>query len=323
MKPLGVSAAMATAALHAATALAQPTIEDIRDRLRESLSDPQFAKSFSTQIIMSNEIELTGAFFEVDDQEDTTLRIASLPFRRSFGVLGEDRPGLYVEGAVGYALASESVPDLYQGDLPGFETSVDAEWIAASGLLGIGAEFEPIEGLTLAPIVNAGVAYIESRADYAGPGEALSEAIADGIAFNWDAWVASVGLAGRAEWRQPLEHELELTLLGRYDIRWAETVESDDDAQEFSSTSQFGTIRTDLTGPTGIELGGSRIRWRTTASFRFFTQGNLYGISEYVQVGGGIEINDSLPIVRRLSISAGVILGADVTGYNLGIGVSF
>lgn len=315
------SAAAALAAL-AAGAHAQ-TLDDLRDQLRDDLRSVHFAKSFSTLITLSDELELSGAHYTIDNDSDTELTSLSIPYRRTLRPWGEDSHGLYVEAAIGYARASEDTDDIYGGDLPGFETRVEADWTTFGGLAGVGIEFEPKPGLKLTPILNIGLAKLENDSDYSGPGAAITELLADGIAFNWEALVASLGVAGRAQWDHNLSEKHTLTLLGRYDARWSETIQDDDPAQDFSATSQLVTLRADVTGPTGLTVHGGPLTWRATVGYRHFLEGDLFGADNYVQIGGGIELSETPPIGKTLSLTAGYIIGPDIEGYSLGLGLSF
>jgi len=174
-------------------------------------------------------------------------------------------------------------------------------------------------------ILNLGLARIESDADYEGPGAEFSRALFDGIAFNWDAVTLTRGGAARVDWKAPVDDRLELTLVGRYDLRWIDTLQEDDDAQDFSSRAQVLTFRGDLVGPTGLTMLGGPIDWRATAGYRSFLEGDLLGVRQFLQIGGALELDtsNSLPVCERLSLSAAVILGREVKGWALGIGFSF
>ncbi len=301
---------------------AAQTIDDIRDELRESLRGTHFAKGLVGLVLVSDEIEFGGSVLFLDDEEDTEIRSFSLPAQRSYAVAGEDAPKLYLEGAIGYAKASQESDDIYEGALPMVATSVDTDWITFGGIAGAGIEFEVHEEVTLTPIANVGIARLENDTDYEGPGSALTAAIADGIAFNWDSTALSYGTALRAEWDRDLTDRHEFSLVGRYDLRWTESIEEDDPVQDFSTRAQTITLRADIVGPTGWQLFERRVNWRATVGGKHFIEGDLFDAEDYYEVGGGLEMPNAV-LGTTVSINAGVFVGEDLVGYSAGLGVAF
>lgn len=302
------------------------TIGDLQDELSDSLRDAQFAASFAGLIALSDELELSGARYRLDDDVDTRITALSFPFRTTFHPWGEDEPGLQIEGVVGYARASQKADDVYQGQLPGLETAIDVDWTTYGGLVGLGLAYELIEDeLELTPLVNVGLARIESDADYEGPGASTTSTLFDGLAFNWEAYTASWGGALRLEWDRDLGGERELELVGRYDLRWTETFEADDPAQEFTSRLQLATLRAQVGGPTTWQLAGHDVDWRAIAGYRYFVEGSLFDVEGFGLLGGALELDagDELPVGRKVALNGAVLLGEDVLGFTVGVGLSF
>ena len=235
---------------------------------------------------------------------------------------GEDAPKLYLEGAIGYAKASQESDDIYEGALPMVATSVDTDWITFGGIAGAGIEFEVNEEVTLTPIANVGIARLENNTDYEGPGSALTAAIADGIAFNWDSTALSYGTALRAEWDRDLTDRHEFSLVGRYDLRWTESIEEDDPVQDFSTRAQTITLRADIVGPTGWQIYERSVNWRATVGGKHFIEGDLFDVEDYFEVGGGLEMPNAV-LGTPVSINVGVFVGEDLVGYSAGLGVEF
>jgi len=298
------------------------TIADLRDEISRNLTEQKTAKSTTGLVTITSNFELSGAHFNIDDESSSKLTTLTLPYQDLFGT-GDGSVGLYVEGLLGYATTTQTTADLYEGAFPGNATSVKSRFDVLSGLLGAGPAFELSPGLTIAPIVNVGIAYLSNDTDYGGPGAALTAAIADGIAFNFESWIATLGVAGRAQWIVPLRGDLEFTAVLRYDIRWSETFDTDDPAQDFSARTQFLTLRSDLTGPTGWQMLGNSVRWRATASYIGIVEGEFFQSTGYASLGGGIELADNLPLGSTLSITGAVIVGDNITGWSLGLGLSF
>lgn len=321
------------------------TLDDIRQTFRENLAESHFAKALAGQVMATDEIDLAGAHYSMDNESDARLAVLAIPYSHTFRPWGSGEyvpprgpelprippPGLYVEAAVGYSKAREHVDDLYAGTAPGLETAVSSDMITLSGLVGAGPQFSFGSYLTFTPIVNASIAYIDNDADYGGPGAATTAAIADGLAFNWESWAWGVGTAARLEYTREFGSFYDFTLLARYDLRWTETFATDDEAQEFGARSQIATLRADVTGPIwrGASIAGSHedgrsaLRWRATLGYRAFLEGDLYDTKNYVTLGGGLDLTGALPLGGEANVEAGIILGDDVTGYYMGLGLSF
>jgi len=273
---------------------------------------------------MSDEMELSGANYRVNDNDDTELTVLSLPYRNSF-YPWEGDVGLYFEGVLGYAREKEYVSDIFQGGVPGFETAVASRWTTYGTLLGVGPEFKLSENLTLATILNAGVSRLENNADYSGPGAAAVAPLFNGIVFNWNALMASGGGAVRLDWTQPLGTNCQVELTSRYDIRWLHSFDTDDSAQKFNARLQLITLRSDFVAPTGLEFYDNALNWRVFAGYRYFVEGDLFGTKSFLLLGTGLELGSTgiVPLGPKVSLSGGIILGENVLGYNIGVGLSF
>jgi len=301
------------------------TLDDIRQDLRDSRRQAQFAGGFAGLIAASDELELSGAKYWINGTADPKLSTLSLPYRHTFHPCEEPWPGLYFEGALGYATAKESVNDIYGGALPGLETSVKSTSTTYGALVGLGPEFQLAEQLTLDVIANGGIAHLENEADYGGPGAPLTAALLDGLALNWKANTVSGGGALRLDWTRDLGRDCELELAARYDLRWTKTFDTTDVAEEFTTRMQMLTLRADVTGPTGWSLHDNPVTWRSTLGYRYFAEGSLYDVRNIVMVGGGLEMRTKgiLPLGPKTSLTAAMIVGPDVVGYSIGLGFSF
>lgn len=311
--------------LTASPLLRAQTLEDIREELRGSLREIHFAQSLMGLVLLAEELELSGAHYSLDNPEDTDLTVYAMPFHTSKPVWGEDRPRLHLEGAFGYAEARESVADFYGGALPGLETEVRTKWRTYGGLLGAGIEFPVATGWTVTPILDVGLSRIENDTNYGGPGAAVTAALADGIAFNWDAMAFTYGGAGRVDWRRSLDEHHKLEVVARYDVRWTETFAEDDTAQDFVARSQLITLHGEMVGPTGFDWSGRKVDWQAGAAYRVFPEGTLFGVDDYVQIGGGLLVytGDRLPVGRGFAVNAAYMFAPDFEGWTVGFRVLF
>ncbi|MFT4513066.1 MAG: hypothetical protein ACI89X_000770 [Planctomycetota bacterium] len=301
------------------------SLSGLRQQLRGDLRDLHFAQSLIGLVLTSNELELGGGSYSINDTASTDLQTFAMPVHTRVELAGRDAPQLYLEASLGYAEAKQRLGDIYGGAAPGIETSVHSRWRTFGALVGAGLEYELADGLTLAPIVNAAVSRIDNRTDYGGPGSNVTAAIADGIAFNWDATALTYGVATRIEWQRELGNELRLDLVARYDVRWTETIEEDDAAQDFVARSQLLTLRGDLFGPTGMAVFGAQLDWQATVAYRVLPEATLFGVRDYVEVGGSLlaRYGDLLPAGSGVAFSAAAFFGEDFAGWTVGMRMLF
>jgi hypothetical protein len=248
-----------------------------------------------------------------------------LPYQRTFRTSDSPRVGLHVEGVFGYGRLTESTDDLYSGIDPDLRTAVDSKVTTYGFLAGVGPEFVVVDTFTITPIANFGLSRLESDADYTGPGAEFTAALADGIAFNWDAWAWSAGGAVRLDWSRPLSKTVNVELVGRYDFRWTGVFAADDDVQEFTSTIQMLTLRAQFTGPTGLAALGGDLYWRGILGYRRVLDGDLFDVTDFFQIGGALELDvkGRLPVGSRISLGGAIFLGESITGWSVGVGFSF
>ncbi|MEM1071718.1 MAG: hypothetical protein AAGH71_02705 [Planctomycetota bacterium] len=323
LTPIARSLIVSSAAIVSGIAAAQPGVGDIEAAFSRGERSVDFAQSIAGLVTVREGVEFGVTAYDLDDSDSTEIVLLALQASRTFRLFGEDAPGLLVEGSASYARSEGDLEDLFFGLAPGSEASVDYEFRTLTAQVGVGPAFETAEGLTLTPMMNVGGSLVESDADYAGPGTVVATAVADGIAFNWEAGALSLGFVGRAEYVTELDEGLELRLLGRYDVRLVETVGEDDPAQDFSGTLQFFTLGADVTGGTETEVLGGTLGWQAGLAYTVFAEGDAFGSDHYVQLSGGVGLNDDLNLGSRLALNAVVVLGEDLTGIGGSVELAF
>jgi hypothetical protein len=297
------------------------SLSEIREQVRDRLGEVHFAKSFGDLVVSSGDFTFSGAEYRPDDEVATKLTIIGVPFTEV--IKQSQAVGLRLEAVAGYARARQFTKDIYNGSAPGFETSVSTTWSTLSLTGGAGPEFSLTDEWNASLLANFGLAYIRNDADYSGPGQATTQAIADGIALNWDGWVGTYGIATLTSWEHALTPEYTLTLQARHDLRWTQTIQSGDSAQDFATRTQILTLRADLIGPTPWTIQGSPVQWRAITGYRRFLEGDLFGSDDFFTVGAALEISQNLPIGSRLSLEITAILADDLTGVGFGFGLEF
>lgn len=314
------------ALLGATAALQAQDLATFRNRLRDDLSATNFAQSLLGLVVFADELELGSATYQIDDESSTDVKTYGLPFHATSDLWGGERPRLYVEGAIGYAEARQGSSDAYSGQLPGLETSIDTKWRTYGALLGVGLQFRPLDDLTIAPILHLALSRLENETRYGGPGAAVTAALTDGIAFNWEAWTVGYGGAVRADWQRRLGERHRLEVVGRYDLRWTDTFAADDAAQEFLARSQLLTARADLIGPAGFDLFEKPVEWQLTSAYRAFLEGDLFGVDAYAQVGASLLVSTgdkSIPGTSGFALGGSFLFGEDLTGWEFGVRILF
>ncbi|MCB9914952.1 MAG: hypothetical protein H6828_07355 [Planctomycetes bacterium] len=317
------------AALVAALALAPDAgaqdLEALRELLRDQLESSHFAGGLLTLVMFSNEFAVTGAQYSIEDGYATELRTLILPWHTTLRPGGADAPGLYLEGVAGRITAWQHVDDVWAGDLPGAETEVGTRWRSDSVLAGVGVELPLGEELTLTPIVHLGISHYENDTQYLGPGAATTAALLDGLAFNWDGYAWTRGLAARVDWGRPVGDALELDVVGRYDLRWADSFHESDRAQAFSVRGQTASLHGELSGPTGLRVLDGALGWRATLAERSQLEDDLFGNRHLVMIGGALELDGTgaWSVPGTAVLSGAWITGPDLEGWSLGLSWSF
>ena len=315
----------AVAAAVQAQSIENQSLEELRQQLSNDLRQVHFVQSLLGLVLLSYELELSGGSYSINDAESTSLSSLSLPCHTDFQPWGAGAPRVYFEGSLGYADAKQSTQDIYNGSSPLLQTSVTTHWRTYGAVGGLGIAYPLRNDLTFTPIVNAAIAHIENRSDYGGPGANLTAALADGIAFNWDALALTYGAAARLDWQHQLNAALRCQIIARYDLRFTDTVQTDDVSQEFFARSQLLTLRTDLFGPANMTVFKAPLDWQLTLAYRYFPEVTLFGVRDYFEVGASVLANcgDSLPLVSALGISTTAFFGEDFTGWTIGVRMTF
>lgn len=302
------------------------TLEDIRDAIRAVLVDARYPVFVASLVDLAEENELSAANYTLNDGVGTKLSTLKLPVRKVIDVGSEDY-GVYAEANFGYLTAESQFETGFMLEEAELDARIDADWTVYSGLVGAGLALFVAEGLTVTPLVDVSLAYVDSDADYDGSGAELSAALFDGLFFNWNAWILTYGPGLRVDWQTPLSETVELETIGRYDLRFSNTLSSTDEAQDDEVTSQRFTLRGDVTGPTPLKIGGEELGWRGTLGYTWFPgeTADALGFNSFVSVGGGLELplGDSIPVVSELTVSGALIFGNGVKGWTVGVGASF
>ena len=300
--------------------LSAQSLSDLRDDLREQVRGVRYGAFLTSFLGLAEEAQLSGATFKLDGDPDTRFAITTLPLRRDFE-LAEGLPKLRLEGDVGYVRARFDVADIYAGAAPALATRVTSVYESVGGVIGVGPVFEA-DGWQITPLVLVGVAHVDNDTDYAGPGDAVTRALTDGILFNWDSTWFSYGAAIGTESPTFDLGEVELIGKARLDYRHVRSLQTDDPALDDEEDQGWLSLRLDAEGPMHLRPFDRDLRWTGVVGYkRFLKDGEeLLGFDDYFQVGVGAvwDCSELVPLLQGVGISVSFLYGENVQGWSLG-----
>jgi len=257
-------------------------------------------------------------------EEDSTLTLGQLGTGFTWG---ESFP-LYTEGYIGYARYDPrmvfSAGDASRGSLQ--------SWNNLAMTLGVGWDFALTENLFIRPIINGSVGY------------ATSDLSLFGSFLQWRRGMDLPGLSDRhvnvwgaggslvlAYYDYRPERDIDVEL--RYTQLRIQTFGDTVPVARGRATAESVGLWTRYRWPTGREAWGRPIRWvlEGNASAYLGDQADVLGFSWSAKVGGGIEFETARwelgafgINLNRLRLIGRYFFGENnVTGYSIGIGMSF
>ncbi|MGE0143086.1 MAG: hypothetical protein AB7I19_05260 [Planctomycetota bacterium] len=303
------------------------SLEEIRDRLGAAVSSSRYTLLPITLIELAEESELSGTSIEVDDSPDISLSSLSLPWRADFTPF-RDGPSFQFLAVAGMASARLDFPDVWEGLLPGAETRVETRYRAFGADVGLGPRFELFgSGFAVETLAHLGLAHVSNDADYSGPGAAVTELLLDDIVFGWSGLVVTWGGSLALRSRRLELGSLEARLVARFDRRYSQTAQGDSPAMDGVGRADWISVRGDLEGELPWSIGERRLRWLAEAGYRRLLgdAAELLGYEEFFELGGGVRLPlpDGFPVIGGIEARATVLMGPDVSGWSIGMSVSF
>lgn len=231
---------------------------------------------------------------------------------------------LYLEGYIGY---DRYVPSFDLTD--GTETArLAPKWTGVAATGGIGWDFPLSEHLTLRPMANVMLGQIVS--DTAFVAQFIANHIgAEDAHFLRDGGLTAGGLGGSLvlAYDRSWENDLQAEYTLRYTYLYMKPIAGDRDVVA-SAEAETLALWSRLRMPTGIDVFGGPLRSvaEFSASWLPGDQGDVLNTDWLAQVGYGIEFdvaNTGIPIVTKGRLVFRYTIGEHLTGYGLGIAVSF
>lgn len=321
-------AALACSAVLAVSGMAMgQSLGELRDRLGAAISASRYTLLPITLIELAEESELSGTSMNVDDSPSIELSSLGQPWRTAFTPFRGGPPFQFLAVA-GMATANVDFPDVWSGSLPGAETRVETRYRAFGVDAGLGPRIELFDsGFAIEALAHLGLAQVSNDADYSGPGAAVTELLLDDIVFGWSGLVATWGGSVALRTRTLELGALDARLLARYDRRYSQTAQGDSPAMDGVGRADWLSLRGDLEGDLPWSIGDRRLRWLAEAGYRRLLgdAAELFGYEEFFELGGGVRLPlpDGFPVIGGIEARATVLMGPDVSGWSVGVSMSF
>ena len=230
---------------------------------------------------------------------------------------------LYLEGNLGAARISA---DFLVDDPVIGSTVLHPDWTIYTATVGVGAEFAVSEHWVVRPILLAGGGRVVNSTDFEGPGSDELQSALDGLITNWKTGVALYGVAAMAEYEN-LNDRYELNAKLRLTHVEVVTVNTPSPAFDAQVGADTANLFARLGQPTPYRLFDRPLRWLLQANGSVFLgdQRDALGFSWLSSVGVGLEADfaEKNDFVSRARLTLSGFVGDHVSGYALGLGISF
>jgi hypothetical protein len=203
---------------------------------------------------------------------------------------------------------------------------VPVVWKSAVGTAGIGWDFRIAPEFVLRPIANLSLGRVVSEVSVAG-------SVADGetgqeVEFLRQGQLNAVGYGGSLmldyeHYREAYEIDVE----ARLSNIWLQSTRGTSEGVKGSSLAQSASLWTRWRAPTGLRSLDRPVRYvlEYAYSYYFGPDGDMVGFNHLNSLGAGLELDtgawDSL--VTRARLMGRYRFGEHVTGWSIGLGISF
>ncbi len=209
----------------------------------------------------------------------------------------------------------------------GTETrEVPAKWNTVTGTVGIGWDFRIASELVLRPMFNFTLGHMTSDL-------AVAERVIEGqtgkeIAFLENGRLNAVGYGGSLmldyeHYRRDYEIDVEV----RYTNIYLQSISGTSEGVKGSALAQNLNLWSRWRAPTGLTALQRPVRYvlEFTYSLYFGDQEDVLGFNHLCSLGAGLELDTSayLYFTQRIRLIGRYRFGANVTGWSIGLGISF
>jgi hypothetical protein len=209
----------------------------------------------------------------------------------------------------------------------GTETrEVPAKWNTVTGTVGIGWDFRIASELVLRPMFNFTLGHMTSDL-------AVAERIIEGktgkdIEFLENGRLNAVGYGGSLmldyeHYRRDYEIDVEV----RYTNIYLQSIPGTSEGVKGSTLAQNLNLWSRWRAPTGLTALQRPVRYvlEFTYSLYFGDQEDALGFNQLFSIGAGLELDTSryLYLTQRIRLIGRYRFGQNVTGWSIGLGISF
>ena len=266
--------------------------------------------------------DLTSSFLSIGTGNGTSERSDLSMTQFAGGATISKSTPLYLEGGVAYMRYD---PSFVASN--GTQTrSIPLKWNTLSGTAGVGWDFPISEHIVFRPIFNFALGQVAS--DLSVGARYLSWRTDQNIDFADNGKMNAYGLGGSLMLDYELvtpEHEIDLEL--RYTNIGLKTFGNTADSVKGSASAEAASIYARYRAPTGVNLLDRPLRYVLEAANTVYLgdQRGVLGMNYMSSLGAGFEIDSSAHdvIVTRTRIVARYAFGENVTGFAIGLAMSF
>jgi hypothetical protein len=206
------------------------------------------------------------------------------------------------------------------------QRAIPAKWNSVTGTVGVGWDFPLAPELKLRPIANFMLGRMTSDASAASR---LIEVRQDKeISFLDNGNLNAVGYGGSVmldyeHYRRDYEIDVELRLTDMY----LQSIPGTSEGAKGSAMAQNLNLWSRWRAPTGLKALDRPVRYvlEFTYSHYFGDQDDTLGFSNLFSLGAGLELDTSkyLYLTQRIRLIGRYRFGDNVSGYSVGLGISF
>jgi hypothetical protein len=206
------------------------------------------------------------------------------------------------------------------------QAEVPARWTTVTGTVGVGWDFPLARELVLRPIANFTLGHMTSKASVAT--QIIESEKGKEIKFLENGQLNAVGFGGSLmldyeHYRERYEIDVEL----RYTNIYLQSIPGTSEVVKGSAFSQNLNLWSRWRAPIGLTALHRPVRsvLEFTFSHYFGNQDDILGFNNLCSLGAGIELDVSYytNLFSRVRLIGRYRFGENVTGYSIGLGISF
>ena len=231
--------------------------------------------------------------------------------------LESQRFDIHLEGGFGYLKTDENSFGLSDGLLVKTDRNI------YSGAVGAGLSVPLFDYFTVRPIVRVALSQVDNRTKL---GEVdIDSSIDEILRFDWSLKAVTVGLALQLRYDRMFgERRVESRIT--YTHAYTDVFDAPSNSLAFSGHNDVITALGRFTVPTGMTIFQQPLFWNvfSTATTLWGEGSDALGFSYFFEFGAGLDLEvPDVPLIRVLRLRGSGIVGGNITGWSLGVGLAF